>query len=134
MNQIETAAKWWGDVLAKGAKFDNMGDTGTPEERRMQEMTSMMASMNVSPVTDEQLDKFEKELINLLESSLELQRQGLHCDYGPCQTLANAAKKAGISESNFPWKTNMNLRDEKVMVSYGYGAAWEEVPPTDKGE
>ena len=128
MKQHETAAKWWRNVLENGAKFDNMGDTGSPEERRTSDMTSMLAKMNVKPVTKEQLDTFERELVSSLEGKED--RLGLHCDYGPDLTLSEAAKIAGISTANFPWKTNMFIREDgTVSVSYGYGAEDVEVTP-----
>ena len=49
----------------------------------------------------------------------------LAADYNPCRTLRISAEVAGISSSNFPWKTTMWISKNHVAVRYGYRAPKE---------
>ena len=127
---IDKACEWWAEQL-KNPTFDNIGSSRNrmpSEEVRLNETASMMAMMNTGILSAEQLDKFKEALATELAS---WDRKGsynnvLSCDYGPCRELADAAKVAGISTGNFPWKTVMWLAPSdgaKLSVALGYGAA-----------
>ena len=121
-NQIKAAVDWWANVI-KGPKFDN-GDKSSRGG-----MTMGLAMLARKAPTDEGVEKFRAELTRLLEAAKE--PVWLSCDYGPGGYLADAAEVSGVSQSSFPWKTNMNLRDGKVTVAYGYQAPWETIYPPE---
>ena len=109
-------ANWWADKICH-TKFDNgdRSETGF--------MSMALASMLVQPVTDEQREKFVKVLTERIEGK---DRLFLDVDYHPSTDMREAAKEAGISEGNFPWKTWVQLFREhgkegfKIVARYGY--------------
>ena len=127
---IKTAVKWWSNKLRSRAHHDN-GDSSSSSV-----MACLFADMLSKPITDEQLEVFEAELTKILE--VETTNHGfimLMVDYDPCVMLYNAAKAAGISEYNFPFKTNVNVinRDGNytVQVSDGYAEPYENLSPVE---
>ncbi len=129
---IKTAARWWRDKISKKVRHDN-GDNS---------LTSMlagaMADSLAEDIPEEKLDKFEVALIQEIEEFTN--RFGLHahislgCDYGPDYMLGQAADKAEINDSCFPWKTCLLIyrNDEdkyQVRVSDGYRAPWVDLKP-----
>ena len=127
--QVEKSLKWWLDVLSN-PKFDN------GEKRGPSVMASMLASMNTEPLTGEQKDAFSsvfrehmsKENPFYLEKEDRHLPKNLSVDYGPNVLLSMLMQKAGISESNAPWKTTVSFQDDgTVRVSYGYSAPWVEL-------
>lgn len=117
--QIKKAVDWWVNAI-KNPKHDN-GDTSVHGG-----FARAFATLGVTEINDEQIEIFKNELTELLQSQEEA-KWGLHVDYNPDVLLNRAMEKAGIGELNAPWKTNMNFRDGKVLVSHGYGADWVEV-------
>lgn len=115
--QIDKAVNWWSNII-QNPKFDN-GDTSTAGATGF--MLATLARDQCKP-TEAQINDFKKHLKNILENAEELPYRGLFCDYHPEAPLSEAAEKSGISEMNFPWKTRMWFRDEKVIVSCGYKA------------
>ena len=122
------AAEWWAKKIDGTCKHDN-GDTG---------LTSLLAmcmadSLN-KPVTEEQLEMFKAELIQQIETTAESYKYktdlDLYCDYGPGFLLADAARCAGISKNNFPYKTGMTITEEAVTVRDGYRAQRVTIWPT----
>jgi len=114
--QISKAVEWWGNAI-RSPKFDN-GDNS--DQGGMTMMLAHLASSKHNP-TDEQIETFKKNLEELMKNDrCDISRFGLFCDYGPDATLGEAAKKSGISELVFPWKTGMWFRDGKVVVQHGY--------------
>ena len=83
----------------------------------------MLAANNIS--SRESIQNFEDLLSDKIRS--EVESNGflyLSCDYHPDYILAETAKKAGVSDSGFPWKTNMRISANEVSVSKGIGAPW----------
>lgn len=112
--QIKLAIDWWAEKVSR-PKFDN-GDNSLQGG-----MAAGMAMLLAKPTNDEQIKIFKIELANLLRTTERARYIGLHVDYHPEQMLADAMEKAGITEENAPWKTNMNFKDDgTVWVSYGY--------------
>lgn len=117
----QIVAKWWADKICGNVKFDNGDSTETG-------LLSMgLAMMCVKEVTEEQKQKFIDTLSGILEEQDHIY---LGVDYGPGRWLKEAAKEAGISENNFPWKTStVSQRDFHsdgdvylVYASHGYRA------------
>ena len=45
----------------------------------------------------------------------------LSTDYSPCKSMATAADKAGIPHNLFSIKSSVNLNEDSVSASFGYG-------------
>ena len=123
----KTAARWWADHLRKGAKLDNGDPSDTGAMTHM--LASIMQSKAATKRTPEDIDRFEETLYNKLFSP-EFTYFTLSVDYGPCGTLADAAKEAEcyLSMSCLPWKTQMFfMTDDSVTVSLGYGGDREKL-------
>jgi hypothetical protein len=121
--QIEKAVTWWADQVAKPTFSALTDEERKQPENRGMHFAEFLAGVSVKPVTLEQRKKF----IRALRSELKINKLYSHwalilsVDYSPCQMLTSAAKSAGISENNFPWKTVMWLmEDGKVLVRCGY--------------
>ena len=117
------AAEWWAAKIGGNVHHDN-GDDSFGSFIAM-----FMADSLANPATEEQISKFKELLIaSLMDESNEVRvRFGLNCDYSPCSLLADAAKEAGISEYNFPYKTSMFIDERGVRVFDGYGASPETI-------
>lgn len=127
--QISTAVEWWANVI-RSPKFDN----GASDPANI--FASLMASTlaNRNPVTDEQVATFKSALAKNLSCATTRYNAELHVDYHPNELLFSAALAAGISDSLFPWKTNMWFRKGGVQVSCGYRAPIEHVLPKTEPE
>jgi hypothetical protein len=120
--QIEKAINWWADRVTTPT-FDALSN----DERKDHNNDGMIFAEILAYLLVKPIEKFarEKFIFALRE---ELQKEdtrairGLFVDYGPDLILSEAAKSAGISENNFPWKTCMWFRDGKVIVALGYRA------------
>lgn len=133
---IKTAARWWRDKISKKPHHDN-GDMSFASM-----MAGIMADSLAEDISDEKLDKFEEELIKILDLEVSqncLPYTYLSCDYGPGLYLSDAADIAGINYSCFPWKTNLQIiRDMndktnyEVLVSDGYRASWVSLEPVQE--
>lgn len=128
-------ANWWGDHVCTNTHHDN-GDYS---------MTGLFTSILADRLNEKVTDEARKKFVNILTDKIlkEVQEKGrlpffaLNCDYGPSKFLSDAAKEAGIDSNNFPWKTNMGIREEddgsvKLMVSCGYRAPWTQIWPEAK--
>jgi hypothetical protein len=95
---IKTAAKWWTDKLRKQQPHDN-GD-------RSSWLAMRLIDMVTKPVSENQLNRFQKALEEIIDQNLNLKEYGfgLHCDYGPDHMLFGAARQANIDANNFPYK------------------------------
>ena len=126
---IVPAAQWWANAI-RSPKFNN-GDTS-----RNGDIGAMLASLlNAgTPVTVAQADAFELALVEILMEDVQTYpRFSLYVDYGPDETLATAARNAGITSTRcFPWKTSMHISEDRVEVSEGYGAPREIIWQKDK--
>ena len=123
---FDKAINWWADKISKRAAHSN-GDSSTSSV-----MACIFADMGYKQPTEEQLKIFREELRNQLEQEYT-ECNGtwdifLGCDYGPGLILSKAAKKAGINELNFPFKTNMRIRPGgEVLVSDGYAQPYIKI-------
>lgn len=128
-------ANWWGDHVRTNTNHDN-GDRS---------MAGLLTSILANRLNEEVTDEARKKFVDILTDKIlkKVEEKGwissfdLDCDYGPSKFLSDAAKEAGIDSNNFPWKTNMAIREEddgsvKVMVSCGYGAPWTQIWPEVK--
>ena len=126
------AAEWWAGAVG-APSFNHVSN----EERDdISDMTQMMASMLAAKfeVSEEAGAKFATELAKIIDKQLTDRDWGvtLGVDYGPDRELAEAAEKAGINRSRFPWKTNMWIKHDHVTVSAGYRAATELIWASDE--
>ena len=119
--QIDKAVNWWAEQV------DHPGfDAG--EDSLEMIMAETMASMLVVPVAQECKTKFKDELRSALKDKEYNPLQGVHTDYHPDLILFEVAQASGVSEHNFPWKTNMYFRDDgSVHVSSGYGGEIQHI-------
>jgi len=118
----QKAAKWWADKL----RNKSMPDNGDRSETGM--ITSIFGAMLQHEHTEEDVKKFEDCLADLLENHdkdyfYNLKYIVFGVDYHPEPVLSDAAEKAGVklSMTDLPWKTNMWIEDDKVLVAAGYG-------------
>ncbi|KEI95010.1 hypothetical protein N496_18765 (plasmid) [Clostridium botulinum A2B3 87] len=113
------ASEWWADKVIN-PKFDN-GDDSSNGELAM--VLALMATKSIDNIAK---DKFINFLSNSIEEMLNKGNNvTLDVDYHACRELSEAGKYAGISESNFPWKTTMWIDKNHVSVSYGHRAKEE---------
>lgn len=111
------AARWWRDKIDGGARHDN-GDDGETSR-----LACLMADCLNTPTDKERLDVFENELTRaLMKEGEDRDSFSIGSDYGPEGILFYAAKAAGISGMNFPFKTWMFLKVDngEVVVRDGY--------------
>lgn len=131
---IKTAVEWWADKLKARLHHSN-GDNG-----RASVMACFLADLGAKPVTDAQLDIFKKELRTRIEGGIDNRSNWgevyLGCDYNPTMNLYESAVAAGISEYNFPYKTDMYVQKREdncyvVTVYAGYGAGRTVLDPVE---
>ena len=129
-----TMAKWWGERVDGSAHHDN-GDYGNLASA----FAGIMADSLNQFADESQINRFVDILSDKIQKEIEKRTWGslnLSSDYGPCRMLSEAAKEAGISTNNFPWKTSMNAcfyegEDPVVSVSAGYRAPWVQIWPKE---
>lgn len=113
------AARWWRDKIDGGARHDNGDDSAASR------LACLIADCLNTPTDRESLDVFENELTRMLmKEGEDWDSFSIGSDYGPAGLLFFAAKTAGISPMNFPYKTWMWLQvsNGEVVVNDGYGA------------
>jgi hypothetical protein len=111
------AARWWRDKIDGGARHDN-GDDGAASR-----LACLMADCLNTPTDKERLDVFENELTRaLMKEGEDRDIFSIWSDYFPDRLLFWAAKAAGISGMNFPFKAWMFLQvnNGEVVVMDGY--------------
>lgn len=120
----KVAAKWWADVLYEGAKKDN-GDA-------VQSMFAAVMLGDKFKPSREAADKFELLLARFITRQLTIGLNngycgdvGLSVDYHPDWNLRIIGDYCGISDSAYPWKTNMHVSLDHVVLRYGYHAPEE---------
>lgn len=113
-DQIDKAVAWWVTTIQE-PKFDAGADS--PQMQAAQLLAERLAVR----IEKSDLETFKTQLTTML-GDLSMPAD-LRCDYNPCTLLVDATKGTDIPTSNFPWKTNMQIRDDgTVSVSYGYRA------------
>lgn len=116
--EIKVAAKWWADQLRSNPKHDN-GDA-------LHNVMFAILANHLTPLSNEQVEKFEQELISRLEKTDHLYHIGV--DYGADLRLRESCEAAGIDcENRFPVKSSMWFEPGKVSVSRGYRAPIEVI-------
>ena len=118
---IRTAVKWWLDKVCSKVPHNN-GDSNSSSI-----LACLFADMGAEDVTRSQAIVFDMALTHKIEAMYAenfekraYQAFMIGCDYHPCVELYDAAKEAGISEMNFPFKTWMRIGKDFVEVSDGY--------------
>lgn len=126
--QIDKAVNWWADRVC-APTFNGLSDQERRDPRNdAYKMGEILVTTLVEPVAEDQRARFISALKEELLSDKYDPYWGLHVDYGPDQTLYNAAVKAGIPENNFPWKTNMYFEENGIVKARtGYGSPVEEL-------
>ena len=115
------AAQWWGNKVHSNTVHRNGDDSPVGG------MATILAGLLNEPVSEEVHDKFVDILTKKILEADRITSWDLDCDYGPSAFLAEAAKEAGISPHNFPWKTTMYILDGidggvEISVRDGYQA------------
>lgn len=137
---VLTAVNWWTNKINNPEPHSN-GDNSAASI-----FACMFADMMQEKLTELQIAEFRAELARLIERQIEREIEMYHskvmvylsCDYHPCAMLFDAAQRAGISKSNFPYKTNMLIesinggRDYTVRVSDGYCQSYVKLGPTNE--
>lgn len=115
--QIDKASAWWAEAVC-APRFQ--GEEPGHETTAMV-FGSFLARAAVKHVSNHQKLQFRQEVARALAAADRRAVYYVGCDYHPDPLLADAAKKAGIPETNFPWKTSMWLKEDgAVMVQSGY--------------
>lgn len=114
---IEAAVNWWSERVTGKYTHDN----GDRSETSI--FAGLLADCVIEPVSNQDMIKQYKESLtkHILKASGNSNNLCLSCDYSPDYILATAAKEAGISLHNYPWKTSMILSEKEIKVSEGYG-------------
>ena len=121
------AAHWWAERADGTARHNNRGGNLASI------LAGLMADTLNEPPQFGALEKFEKILAEkIMAAEFPYMWKHIWVDYGPDAILADAAKEAGISCNNFPWKTGMHIDEEKgeIMVRISLGP-WERIFPQD---
>lgn len=111
------AANWWADKVCS-PRFDAGEDLA---------MGSILASMLVRPVGDDERSKFIRKLSDLIYSKLS--KDGfchIECDYHPDEILGEALQEID-KLNNAPWKTSMFINGSRIQAKCGYGKPLEDV-------
>ena len=124
---VRAAVDWWGNAV-QSPKLDNGGD--------MNPVLMMMLSGKQSGHSEEKMKIFKDSLAK--DILVELQKYGrcsLSVDYHPCEILYRAGEKIGLDDmTGYPWKTWMDISEEAVVVSEGYGAPRKTIWSNEKKE
>ena len=119
------AAHWWAERADGTARHNNRGGDFASV------MAGIMADTLNEPPRTGALEKFEEILAEkIMTAELPYMWSYIWVDYGPDRILAEAAKEAGISCNNFPWKTGMHIDPEKgeIIVRLSLGP-WKKIYP-----
>lgn len=120
MTSAKKAAKWWREAL----------DSGNKGDAQLDGMHQVFFLSRDTGAAGGDLDAFETALEKAVDDVLaERSSVSLSVDYHPDRILSDAAEVAGLNIPMFGWpsKTSMQVSDDKVSVSNGYGAASKEL-------
>ena len=114
---VKVAIDWWANAIL-APKLD-MGE-------ELPAFLSIMAANTIKRYSEEEIRIFKVTLAEAIIEELKIHRICvLNVDYGPCDFFANAGEKIGVNGMmGWPWKTSMNVSEEQVTISAGYGAPW----------
>ncbi len=131
---VLAAVAYWSNFLKNQDSV--VQDNGEPTQFAMMNMLAKLAGNVTYPI--EAIEDFEVELQNIIEVGLNKYGHfSLDVDYHPDSSLSNALNtsiKNYNSMSIFPCKTNMsiNIEENKVEVSEGYGKPWKVIYPVQE--
>ncbi len=121
------AAHWWAEEIRRIniGSFDNGTEIGCCHY-----MAALLAA-KMKP-KEEDLAKFEKTLAKELKRRAKGKKFPcdpvvVHVDYHPVDFLAEIARKSGISDKVFPWKTLMWIYPHEIRVRRGYSNEVETI-------
>jgi len=129
------AAIWWRNNVGPGAKCDvGVGQSGSPDDLNSLLQITAIISMgreNANGPDQQALARFEEELYQYLIAFNEVGMPRLDVDYHPTAPLTEAAERAGLKLgiSDWPLKTMMWVKANRVEVSHGYGGVTKEIYP-----
>ncbi|MBP3707332.1 MAG: hypothetical protein J6J36_01825 [Clostridia bacterium] len=129
------AAKWWRNKITDTANLSNHSNGESGDLGFMTALLGSMLAMNHTPST-KKADVFEEELSRLITRKLDESPSNcisLSCDYGPDETLYEAAEAAGIDPSVFPFKRYMRISLDGVEVRDGYGEPFIMLSSSEEG-
>lgn len=111
---VEKAVNFWVDKITSNEPQFN-GDYSGPSI-----LASIMGTLlkKDSKPTEEQIEMFKKELHDLIVTK---EPYMIITDYDPDEILSEAAEKADIKPTVFPWKHTMFFENNGVYVKEGYG-------------
>lgn len=116
---VKVSVNWWADKISGFKHHDN----GANDRANFLAM-AIADSMYKDP-DENQIVIFKDALAKRIrEEAKEWNHVWLSVDYDPCRMLRESALEAGISVMNFPFKTDMDIREDAVNVSDGYGQPW----------
>lgn len=114
-SSIRFAVDWWGGEL-QNPTFDNQDDS-------IESLQASLAATNFvqdKPVSDLKTKRFQRELYNqlcrLLRSYKEDAFVALTTDYAPIGHLQSIVEDCGLENYMFPWKIDMLVYKEKVIL------------------
>ena len=119
---IKAAVDWWANAIL-APKLDN-GEELNP-------LLMMLVGSSRKSYTEADIKLFKDTLAEGIQK--EMDSSGgrgcyIYVDYNPSGILAEAGDKIGVdSMTGYPWKTNMEISDTRVIVSAGYGAGYETI-------
>lgn len=121
------AAAWWaGHVQGTRPEMNGLHEAMTHREAFTQVASIGLRGLqleNATPVTDEMVQAFRVRLAERIEAD-DPSGVRLFTDYGPCQTLGDAADDAGLDTAHFPQKMAMTVRPDHITAKAGYGQPW----------
>lgn len=112
---LQLICEYWNRKLVGDIRHDNGDKTGESTIAMM--LADILAGNN--KVSKEQLDIFDKELKNQIINR-ECDYLETYCDYGPGVYLHEAAEKANINFTVFPFKTGITFSNDTVIESLPY--------------
>jgi hypothetical protein len=135
-NEIQAAAKWWGDQLRQ---------TSTPKvgnERSNRQVAEALSGVPKFVPTEDQIAFFQQQLEQLIAMDIDQFPYQVQTDYGPSMLLAQALRAAGIpiNDKTLPFKSGVKIEVGKVTGGAGYREFGDEIydgaglPPRSKDD
>lgn len=126
IKSVEIATDWWINKISNPTMFSNGANDRGSEIAGM--FAFMLARNTSSELSKQQIANFKEDLSTTIEDDIKAKGYcELSTDYAPEGTLAEVAERTEISNSVFPWKTNMEVTFDYVKVSDGYGKSYETI-------
>ena len=106
---IQAAVNWWADQIQEPPKYNK--DNLTPA-------IIMSILQGKTKLSEHELNNFKESLARSIKIDMDKYHYStLRVDYTPCRELQIAGDAAGLNPAfDFPWKTTMNIEEEKIEV------------------